>query len=96
MTDQLLVDTAERAFADTATFEAVQQAERDGWAPAVWDAAAAIGLPWIGVPEEAGGAGGTIGDAIEVLRVAGRHAAPIPLAETGLLAPVFEPCRRTA
>src|SRR3954447_4741627 len=37
MTDQLLIDTAEKAFGDTATFEAVQEAERDGWAPRVWE-----------------------------------------------------------
>jgi len=84
--DPLLLDTAERAFADTCTHEAIQAAERDGWAPAVWDTAAGIGLPWIGVPEDAGGAGGTVADAVAVLGVAGRHAAPIPLAETGLLA----------
>ena len=34
----------------------------------------------------AGGAGGTVADGVAVLGVAGRHAAPIPLAETGLLA----------
>ena len=52
----------------------------------MWDTAAGIGLPWIGVPEAAGGAGGTVADGVAVLGVAGRHAAPIPLAETGLLA----------
>jgi acyl-CoA dehydrogenase len=84
--DALLVDTAERALADTCTHVALQAAERDGWAPTVWDTAAQIGLPWIGVPEAAGGAGGTLADGVAVLGVAGRHAAPVPLAETGLLA----------
>jgi acyl-CoA dehydrogenase len=86
VTDQLLLDTAEKAFADTSTFEAIQEAQRTGWAPGVWQAAATVGLPWIGVPEEAGGVGGTLTDAIAVLQVAGRYAAPIPLAETGVLA----------
>lgn len=86
MTDPLLIETAARAFAATSTFDAVQAAERDGWAPDVWNAAAAIGLPWISVPEEAGGAGGSISDAVAVLGVAGRHAVPLPLAETGLMA----------
>ena len=84
--DPLLLETAERAFADTCTHEAIQAAERDGWAPTIWDTAAGIGLPWIGVPDAAGGAGGTVADGVAVLGVAGRHAAPIPLAETGLLA----------
>ncbi|HEY7107495.1 MAG TPA: acyl-CoA dehydrogenase family protein [Acidimicrobiia bacterium] len=82
----LLLETAERAFAKTCTHDAVQHAERDGWAPRIWDTAAGIGLPWVGVPEAAGGAGGSLGDALGVLGVAGHHAAPIPLAETGLLA----------
>jgi acyl-CoA dehydrogenase len=84
--DPLLLETAERAFADTCTHETIQAAERDGWAPAIWETAAGIGLPWIGVPEDRGGAGGTVADGVAVLGVAGRHAAPIPLAETGLLA----------
>jgi acyl-CoA dehydrogenase len=86
MTDHLLLETAEKVFADTSTYDTVQEAQRTGWAPSVWDAAAVVGLPWIGVPEAAGGVGGTLADAIAVLQVAGRYAAPIPLAETGVLA----------
>jgi acyl-CoA dehydrogenase len=82
MTDELLLETARKVFSDISTFEVVQDAEHLGWAPAVWEAAASIGLPWIGVPEEGGGAGGTLSDAIAVLQIAGRYAAPIPLAET--------------
>jgi acyl-CoA dehydrogenase len=37
------------------------------------------------VPEEAGGSGGDVADACALLTVAGRFAAPVPLAETGLL-----------
>lgn len=84
--DPLLSETAARIFADHATFEVVERAERDGWAPELWAATAAAGLPWVSVPEAAGGSGGTLADAIEVVRVAGRHAVPLPLAETGLLA----------
>ena len=86
MTDELLIETADKAFAATCTHEKVQAAEAEGWAGEIWEAAASIGLPWIAVPEHAGGAGGTVADAVAVLGVAGRHAAPIPLAETGLLA----------
>jgi acyl-CoA dehydrogenase len=84
--DQLLSDTADRVFGDTSTFAAVEQAEADGWAPAMWDAVAETGLAWVSVPEAAGGSGGTLADAIEVLRIAGRHSVPLPLAETGVLA----------
>ena len=83
--DALLSETATRVFADTATFAAVEQAEADGWAPTIWDAVAETGLAWVSVPESAGGSGGTLADAIEVVRIAGRHAVPLPLAETGML-----------
>ncbi|QKW35349.1 acyl-CoA dehydrogenase [Actinomadura sp. NAK00032] len=51
-----------------------------------WAALAESGLALVGVPEEAGGSGGTLADAATVLRAAGYHAAPVPLAETGWLA----------
>ena len=38
------------------------------------------------MPEEAGGSGGDLADACALLQVAGRFAAPVPLAETGMLA----------
>ena len=81
MTDPLLLETAERVLSETCTHEAIQAAERGGWAPAIWGRVAEVGLPWIALEE-----GGSLEDALGVLRVAGRHAAPIPLAETGLLA----------
>ncbi|MFV0257412.1 MAG: acyl-CoA dehydrogenase family protein [Acidimicrobiales bacterium] len=83
--DELLVESVTRLFAEVCSFDAVQTAEADGWAPEVWRAVADAGFAWIGIPEEAGGSGGTIADACAVLRAAGAHAAPIPLAETGLL-----------
>lgn len=86
MTDPLLIATAERVFSDTCTHAAIQAAERDGWAAGIWSRVAEVGLPLLAVPEDAGGVGGSLEDALQVLRVAGRHAAPIPLAETGLLA----------
>jgi acyl-CoA dehydrogenase len=86
MTDPLLIETAERAFTATATPQAIQAAEAARWAPEMWAAAAEIGLPWISVPESAGGAGGSVADAVAVLGSAGGHAVPLPLAETGLLA----------
>jgi acyl-CoA dehydrogenase len=83
--DPLLSETASRVFGNTATFAEVEEAEAHGWAPAIWDAVADTGLAWVSVPEAAGGSGGTLADAIEVLRIAGRHAVPLPLAETGML-----------
>ena len=43
-----------------------------------------MGLPLIAVPEDKGGAGGTLADMLALLRLAGSHAVPVPLAETAL------------
>ncbi len=51
-----------------------------------WPALLESGLALAGVPEEAGGSGGTLADAAAVLRAAGRGGAAVPLAETGWLA----------
>lgn len=85
MADVLLTETAQRVFADTCSFDAIERAEVEGWAAGVWAALADTGLAWVGVPEAAGGSGGSLDDALEVLRIAGAHAAPVPLAETGVL-----------
>ena len=81
----MLVESAHRLFSDTCSFDAVQAAEDHGWAPEIWQATAEAGFAWIGLPEAAGGSGGTVADACEVIRLAGAFAAPIPLAETALL-----------
>ena len=84
--DPILVETLDRLFGNTCTHEAVQAAEATGWAADIWDPFAETGAPWVGVPEEAAGAPvGTIADAAAVLRRCGYHAAPLPVAETGLL-----------
>jgi acyl-CoA dehydrogenase len=86
MTDSLLTDAVGEIFAAVCTDDALRAAERDGFAAAAWDAVAEAGLPWISVPEEAGGEGGDLADALAVLRLAGYHSLPLPLAETGVLA----------
>jgi acyl-CoA dehydrogenase len=47
-----------------------------------WPALQESGLALAGVPEEAGGSGGSLADAAAVLRAAGYHAAAVPVAET--------------
>lgn len=74
MSDDLLGDTADRIF--------------DAWADHAdpWRVAEDAGLTRIGISEEAGGSGGGLHDAAEVLRWSGFHAVPAPLAETLWLA----------
>ena len=83
--DALITETADRLFGETCTHEAIQRAEETGGAPEIWAAFAETGFPWISLPESAGGSGGTLLDALEVLRLVGWHTAPIPAAETGIL-----------
>ena len=60
--------------------------EQNGWDASLWKDLERANLTLVSVPEEFGGAGGTLGEAADILRLAGYHAAPVPLAETGLLA----------
>jgi acyl-CoA dehydrogenase len=83
---ELLTEVATDLFGDLCPPETVRAAEETGWAGELWNALAAAGFPLVSVPEEAGGSGGSVADACAVLQVAGRFAAPVPLAETGLLA----------
>jgi acyl-CoA dehydrogenase len=78
----LLGDTVTRLFGDLVTRELLESAERGAWPEKLWRALEEGGLTLPLVPESAGGAGGTWLDAHVVVRAAGRHAAPVPLAET--------------
>jgi acyl-CoA dehydrogenase len=83
--ESLLADAAEDLLSDICTHDAVQAAESAGWSEPLWQAVSQMGLPWIGVAEQAGGQGGNLTDALTVLTAVGRHALPLPLAECGLL-----------
>jgi acyl-CoA dehydrogenase len=83
--DPLLWSTADKIFADTCTAAALAEAESSGWAGEAWSKVAEAGLPWLSVPESAGGTGGTLTDALAVLHLAGRRSVPLPLAESGLI-----------
>ncbi len=62
------------------------QPERADLPEALWEKLEKANLTTVSIPEEYGGAGGTLGTAADILRVAARYVAPIPLAETALLA----------
>lgn len=80
----MLRETADRLFqaqCDTAT---QRQADQGTWPAALWAAIEDAGLPRALVPEDAGGFGVPVSDALSLLKVAGAHALPVPLAETML------------
>lgn len=70
----LLVDGAHRLFRDLAESRAKGFAE-------LWPAIDEMGFASLLLPEDAGGVGGSLSDAFAVIKVAGHHALPLPLAE---------------
>ena len=60
--------------------------EQGEWCRELWDRLAGVGVVALGVPDELGGSGGDLADAAAVLRQAGQHGVPLPLAEHGFLA----------
>src|SRR5881296_438143 len=81
-TDNIIVDTATRIFQDLCEPNTVNEAEEGVWPKPLWDALEESGLTLTWVPDALGGAGAALADGFAVLRVAGRFAAPVPLAET--------------
>ena len=80
----IVAETAGRIFADLAEPQTINRAKDESWKAPLWRALADAGLTLAWVPEERGGAGAELADGFEVLGVAGRFAAPVPLAETML------------
>ncbi len=78
----LLGETIDRLLADHVTKETVQGAEEGTWPEGLWSALEENGLTRLMASEAQGGAGGSWGDALVLLRAQGRYAAPVPLAET--------------
>lgn len=85
-TRQMLLDTLERVLTDHCTAERVQAADQGGFDAALWQTLDELGYPLAAVPELAGGIGLPLPDLCALLRVCGRHCAPVPLAESAMLA----------
>lgn len=81
-------DVVRRVLDERLSTADVLAAEDGAWVgrDATWDVLESLGLTLLGVPEERGGSGGDLVDACEIVEEATRHCAPLPLAETGLLA----------
>lgn len=83
MTGSLVADAVDRLFADLASQQVVNAAEAGVWPTDLWGAISEAGfLDALG--GDAGGALDGLGDAVDILRSAGRHAVPLPIAETML------------
>ncbi len=80
--DSLFGDAAERLFAQTCTPDLIRLAEQ-GQAPTqAWQACEAAGFADALVPDELGGAGLGLADALPLAVAAGRHLCPYPIVDT--------------
>jgi acyl-CoA dehydrogenase len=83
-TRDMLLETAGRFFTERCDRAVVNDVEKGVWPADLWKEIEEMGLPLIAVPEDKGGVGGTLADMLALLRLAGEHAVPVPLAETAL------------
>lgn len=88
--DTIIVDTAERIFRDLCDPQTITSAKDESWKQPLWDALEESGLTLTWVSDEVGGAGAGMMDGFDVLRVAGKYAVPVALAETLLAGWLFE------
>jgi acyl-CoA dehydrogenase len=85
MGDELLTETLSQLFSKHCGPAERQRAETDGWLDGCWDKLTESGLAWVGIAEAVGGSGGDLLDAAVLVRQAGAHAVPLPLAEGAML-----------
>ena len=78
----MLSESVTRLFEDLAGREVLEAAEEGTWPAELWKALEETAVTQALVSEDAGGVGASWSDVEVVLRAAGRHAAPVPLAET--------------
>lgn len=81
-TGAMLIEATERLLADTLDDAAMRRARGGEWLAVAWDAVEAQGLPLALVSEDKGGFGIDAIDALALIRLTGRYAVPLPIAET--------------
>ena len=92
-TTDMLRETATRLFGEFCEAKHLREAEKGVFQAAAWAAVEEAGLHRALAPEEFGGYGVDIADALSLLRVAGEFALPLPLAETLLASWLFAGAR---
>ncbi len=80
--DSIVVDTATRIFQDHGDPQTINNTADDSWKEPLWSVLEEAGLTQAWTPDDLGGAGASIVDGFDVLRVSGEFAVAVPLAET--------------
>lgn len=78
---EMLVDVVEKIFKDHVQKETVDLVEDGKWAENVWSILNDNGMLGVAVSEEAGGAGGDLEDILNLYRLVGKYAVPVPFVE---------------
>ncbi len=82
--ENIVVETAEKIFADLADAQEINNDKTGAWKAPLWQALSEAGLPLSWVAEDCGGSGASLAEGFGVLGAAGRFAIAVPLAETML------------
>jgi acyl-CoA dehydrogenase len=82
--ENIVVETAEKIFADLADPQTINGDKEGKWKAPLWQALTEAGLPLSWVPEDCAGSGTSLAEGFGVLNAAGRFAIAVPLAETML------------
>ncbi len=72
--ENIVVETAEKIFADLADAQTINHDNKGGWKAPLWRALSEAGLPLSWVPEDCGGSGTSLAEGFGVLGAAGRFA----------------------
>jgi acyl-CoA dehydrogenase len=78
----IVAESAARIFADLADPQTINRAKDAAWKVPLWEALTQAGLTLAWVPEALGGSDAGLAEGFEVIGVAGRFAAPVPIVET--------------
>ena len=70
--ENIVVETAERIFADLADAQTINRDGKGGWKAPLWQALTEAGLPLAWVPEDCDGSGASLAEGFGVLSAAGR------------------------
>ncbi|KJS20662.1 MAG: hypothetical protein VR78_01110 [Hoeflea sp. BRH_c9] len=76
-----MVETADRILENQCTSAVLHAADGGSWPEALWAAVTQAGFDRATLPENEGGVGLTLAEALPLAAIAARHAAPVPLAE---------------
>ncbi|MFF5994447.1 acyl-CoA dehydrogenase family protein [Lysinibacillus sp. KU-BSD001] len=77
----MILDVVERMVKENVDKDLVDIVEQGKWSPEVWELFEENGMTVVAISEENGGAGGDLDDLLNIIRLTGKYAVPIPFAE---------------